>query len=78
MGDVPSTSEGLEALVSAPAGKAERWRGPYIDGGKVPLDPWNEPYGYRNPGTRSKTSYDVFSKGPDKTEGTTDDIGNWE
>jgi general secretion pathway protein G len=78
MGDFPSTAEGLEALASAPAGKADRWKGPYIDKGKLPVDPWNEPYGYRYPGTRNKTDYDAFSKGPDKTEGTADDIGNWE
>ncbi len=79
MGDYPSTTEGLEALVAAPSGKADRWRnGPYIDGGKVPLDPWGEPYVYRYPGTRNRTGYDVFSKGPDRTEGTADDIGNWE
>jgi general secretion pathway protein G len=77
MGDYPSTAEGLEAIISAPASKAEKWKGPYIEGG-LPRDPWNEPYGYRYPGTRNKTGYDVFSKGPDKTEGTPDDIGNWE
>lgn len=78
LGDYPSTSEGLDALVNAPAAKAEKWKGPYLDGGKLPMDPWNEPYGYRYPGTRNKTGYDVFSKGPDKTENTPDDIGNWE
>lgn len=78
MGDFPSTAEGLEAMTTAPAGKADRWKGPYIDGGKLPVDPWNEPYVYRNPGTRNKTGYDILSKGPDKTEGTPDDIGNWE
>jgi general secretion pathway protein G len=77
MGDYPSTAEGLAALVSAPAGKADRWRGPYIEEGKVPLDPWGEPYGYRYPGTQNKSGYDVFSKGPNKTEGDADDIGNW-
>ena len=52
---------------------------PYADtpGGKAPLDPWGEPYQYRSPGTHNKTGYDLFSKGPDKTEGTEDDIGNW-
>ena len=78
MGDKPSTAEGLEALVSAPASKAEKWRGPYVDGGKLPRDPWDEPYGYRYPGTKNKGGFDAFSKGPDKTEGTADDIGNWE
>ncbi|MCU0793460.1 MAG: type II secretion system major pseudopilin GspG [Opitutaceae bacterium] len=79
MGDYPSTAEGLEALVTAPAGKADRWKRPYVEakGGKLPTDPWGEPYGYRYPGTRNKTGYDLFSKGPDKVEGTEDDIGNW-
>jgi general secretion pathway protein G len=78
MGDYPSTAEGLEALVTAPAGKADKWQGPYIKDGKVPVDPWNEPYGYRYPGTKNKSGYDVFSKGKDKTADTPDDIGNWE
>lgn len=78
MGDLPSTAEGLEALVTAPAGKADKWKGPYIDGGKLPLDPWGQSYGYRYPGTRNKTECDIFSKGPDRAEGTPDDIGNWE
>lgn len=75
-GDYPSTAEGLEALVSAPAGKEARWRG-YLEGNKLPQDPWNEPYQYRYPGTHNTGGYDVFSKGPDKTAGTADDIGNW-
>ncbi|HEY0945520.1 MAG TPA: type II secretion system major pseudopilin GspG [Opitutaceae bacterium] len=77
MGDYPSTAEGLQSLVSAPANKADRWRGPYIDGSKVPLDPWQEPYVYRYPGAKNKGGYDLFSKGPDKQEDTADDIGNW-
>jgi general secretion pathway protein G len=77
MGDYPSTAEGLQALISAPAGKAEQWSGPYFSDPKIPLDPWGEPYVYRYPGTKNKSSYDIFSKGPDKTEGTADDIGNW-
>ena len=79
MGSYPSTSEGLNALLVAPANGAESWHGPYMDadGGKFPLDPWHEPYQYRYPGTKNKTKYDLYSKGPDKTEGTEDDIGNW-
>jgi general secretion pathway protein G len=77
MGDYPSTAEGLQALITAPASKAGQWHGPYLQDGKLPLDPWKEPYGYRNPGTKNKSGYDVFSKGPDRTEGTADDIGNW-
>jgi len=79
LSDYPSTAEGLAALLVAPANKAEKWRGPYIDapGNRVPLDPWGEPYQYRYPGTKNKDGYDLFSKGPDKVEGTEDDIGNW-
>ena len=78
MGDYPSTSDGLQALVSRPATKGDRWAGPYIEGGKLPTDPWGEPYQYANPGTRNKGSYDLWSKGPDKQSGTEDDIGNWD
>jgi general secretion pathway protein G len=79
MGGYPSTAEGIQALVTAPQGKADNWKGPYIEspGGKLPLDPWQEPYVYRFPGVRNKDSYDLYSKGADKTEGTPDDIGNW-
>ncbi|HYD83116.1 MAG TPA: type II secretion system major pseudopilin GspG [Opitutus sp.] len=77
MGDYPSTAEGLQALIAAPGNRAGQWHGPYLQDGRVPLDPWGEPYGYRYPGTKNKTGYDAFSKGPDRTEGTADDIGNW-
>jgi len=77
MGDYPSTADGLQALITAPSSHAEQWHGPYLADGRMPLDPWGEPYGYRYPGTKNKNGYDVFSKGPDKTEGTKDDIGNW-
>ena len=79
MGDYPSTADGLQALLKAPSNHADRWHGPYLDtpGGKMPVDPWEEPYIYRYPGTKNKGGYDLFSKGPDKIEGTDDDIGNW-
>jgi general secretion pathway protein G len=79
MGSYPTTEEGLAALMTPPANKADRWRGPYlIEDTKLPiLDPWGEPYQYRCPGVRNKNSYDLWSKGPDKTDGTEDDIGNW-
>lgn len=78
MGDYPSTSEGLQALIDRPGAKGDRWHGPYITEAKVPRDPWGEPYQYAYPGTRNKGSYDLWSKGPDKQSGTGDDIGNWD
>ena len=76
LGDYPSTAEGLQALVTPPAARADRWRGPYIQDGKMPLDPWGRPYQYRCPGTHNKDSYDLFSFGPDGQE-SDDDIKNW-
>jgi general secretion pathway protein G len=75
-GDYPSTAEGLQALIEPPPGKEGRWRG-YVEGSRLPLDPWGEPYLYRYPGTRNPRGYDLFSKGPDRTADTADDIGNW-
>jgi general secretion pathway protein G len=75
-GDYPSTAEGLQALIAPPPGKENRWRG-YVEGDRLPLDPWGEAYVYRYPGTRNPRSYDLFSKGPDRTADTDDDIGNW-
>jgi len=79
LGDYPTTSEGLAALVAAPNGAADKWRGPYMDvaGGKLPVDPWGQPYEYRYPGVKNAGGYDLYSKGPDKTADTADDIGNW-
>jgi general secretion pathway protein G len=79
LGDYPSTAEGLQALVSPPSARADAWRGPYLDapGGRMPVDPWGEPYQYRYPGTKNAGGYDVFSKGPDRAPDSGDDIGNW-
>jgi general secretion pathway protein G len=79
MGSYPTTAQGLEALISSPQGGG-RWQGPYLESpnGSVPLDPWQQPYEYRYPGTQNKSGYDLFSKGPDMAAGTEDDVGNWQ
>ena len=72
----PSTSQGLQALVSNP-GKST-WR-QYLE--KVPLDPWQNPYQYAYPGVKNPNSYDVWSFGGDGApggEGHAADIGNWD
>lgn len=74
-GSYPTTEEGLQALMTAPAGKGARWRGPYVT--RLDNDPWGNPYQYRFPGVKNTHSYDLFSLGPDGQEGTADDIGNW-
>jgi general secretion pathway protein G len=77
LGSYPTTDEGLQALITAPSAKADRWRGPYIEGNKIPLDPWSQPYMYRYPGVHNKDGYDLWSMGPDQKDQTDDDIGNW-
>lgn len=72
----PTASEGLEALVREPS-DARAWRGPYLD--EMPIDPWGNPYQYRNPGSRGG-DYDLFSMGADGVEGGSGnnaDLGNW-
>jgi general secretion pathway protein G len=68
-GRYPSTAEGLTALVR-PTGGAAGWSGPYLKGGSVPNDPWNNPYVYRSPGQHGP--YDIISYGSDGQEGGTD------
>ena len=80
LGDFPTTEEGLQALIASPASKADRWQGPYVEvnGNKLPLDPWGNPYQYRYPGTHNKGSYDLWSTGPEGTNAGEDKvIGNW-
>lgn len=80
----PSTEEGLEMLVAAPEdeGLARNWDGPYIEGGKLPIDPWGSPfqyeYGASEEGTEDKLVDfpRIFSIGPDRQPGTSDDIAN--
>ena len=79
-GRYPTTEEGLNALRTKPVGLEEAadekgWRGPYLK--QPPMDPWSHSYRYRYPGTQNPEDYDLFSMGPDGTEGTADDIGNW-
>ena len=66
MGRYPSASEGLAALVSAPASEP-RWRGPYLKD-NVPADPWGSAYQYRYPSTHGK-DYDLVSYGRDRAPG---------
>lgn len=66
VGRYPSSQEGLQALISAPAGVAN-WNGPYWKKGTVPKDPWGNEYKYASPG--SKAAYEIVSLGADGKEG---------
>ena len=77
-GQFPTTTEGLEALVTNPGGQvAERWRQQMP---RIPTDPWDVPYQYRSPGQQSGGDFDVYTLGRDGQEGGDGqdaDIGNW-
>jgi len=75
-GRFPTTSEGLEVLVSNPGIKGYNSDG-YLD--KVPRDPWGNTYLYLYPGVHSK-DYDLESYGKDGEDGGTGnnaDIESW-
>jgi len=72
-GVFPNTDEGLAALLTAPS-SAKNWKGPYLE--KEPIDPWNNLYRYKSPGTH-RQDYDLYSVGRDGAEGSQDDIANW-
>jgi len=71
-GRFPSTEEGLGALVNNPGGNLTNWH-KYME--QMPMDSWNQPLIYRQPGTNGK-DYDIISVGPDGREGSADDITN--
>jgi len=76
VGRYPSTSEGLNALITNPG--AQGWDGPYLKKG-VPNDPWQKPYQYQSPGSHG--DYDLLSLGGDGAaggEGENKDVNSWE
>jgi general secretion pathway protein G len=76
IGKYPTTSEGLNALITNPG--AQGWDGPYLKK-SVPNDPWQKPYQYQSPGSHG--DYDLFSYGADGAaggEGENKDVNSWE
>jgi len=81
-GTFPTTEQGLQALVERPTSEPvpKNWHeGGYLEKGKVPLDPWGNPYVYISPGVHTK-EYDLESYGADGVdggEGKYADIESW-
>jgi general secretion pathway protein G len=73
---LPTTEQGLNALIERPTGRSspQSWS-PVLK--KMMVDPWGHPYHYRRPGTKDKGGFDIYSAGPDEQAETADDIGNW-
>jgi len=77
-GRYPTTSEGLEALVTDP-GSVSNWNGSYLGKEKLPVDPWGNAYEYRAPGQHG--DFDIWSLGSDGQEGgegDAADIVSWD
>jgi general secretion pathway protein G len=64
----PTTEQGLDAMITAPA-DAKTWRGPYTESNKL-NDPWGNKFQYESDGRNFK----IISGGPDGTLGNADDI----
>jgi len=66
IGRYPTTQEGLQALISAPAG-VTNWNGPYWKKSTLPKDPWGNEYKYLSPAQNAP--YEIVSLGADAKEG---------
>jgi general secretion pathway protein G len=77
-GRLPTSSEGVRALVQAPSDAADKWHGPYVKEKDI-IDPWGVEYIYRCPGTKN-ADFDILTYGADGQEGgegENADVGNW-
>ena len=74
-GFYPSSSQGLKALVDRPGGAPapKSWTA-LAD--RVPMDPWNQEYTYKFPGSKVATEYELITKVKDGQLGTDDDMSS--
>jgi general secretion pathway protein G len=76
----PTDQEGVKVLWDKAAldGESEqtKWKGYLTEA--LPKDKWGSEWGYRQKGEHGdETKYDLWSFGPDKQDGTEDDITSW-
>lgn len=72
----PSDDEGVAVLWSSSNLEDEdvdAWGGPYLQK-PVPTDQWGSEWVYQNPSETEGLPYDLISAGPDREEGTDDDL----
>ncbi len=77
----PTTEQGLDALVNEPEDARNYPPGGYLQKGRVPEDPWGNPYEYEQPGQNNPHTFDLWSYGADgksSGDGVDADIGNWD
>ncbi len=75
----PSEEEGLEVLWSVdaldPDADESKWS-KYLEE-PMPVDRWNNEWGYRDIGEHDESMFEIWSYGPDGEEDTDDDIRSW-
>jgi general secretion pathway protein G len=73
-GFLPTTEQGLKALVEQPTTQPvpRRWK-VQLSKPEQLIDPWGKPYEYRRPGVKNSDGFDVWSLGVDGIE-SADDI----
>lgn len=75
VGSYPTTQQGLQALVTAPAG-VEGWNGPYLKKAVNLTDPWGHAFHYDSPGQHG--DFDIYSYGSDSENNAgKPPIANW-
>jgi general secretion pathway protein G len=73
VGTYPTASQGLNALIAAPADlkNPAKWQGPYLK--EMPRDPWGQDYLYEEiQDTQGQASFKIYSYGPDGQAGNDD------
>ncbi|GAB4273684.1 MAG: type II secretion system major pseudopilin GspG [Candidatus Rifleibacteriota bacterium] len=80
-GFYPTTEQTLKALITKPTTEPvpQKWKGPYLEKGILPKDPWGRDYVYLSPGVHLP-EFDLLSYGKDGVqggEGEFADIENW-
>ena len=75
MNEYPSS---LEDITRNP-GSSSNWKGPYIEDGVIPKDPWGNDYHYDQPG-RENGPFEIYSYSKDNAPGGQKgdaDVGSW-
>jgi general secretion pathway protein G len=76
----PTSEQGLDALINAPADVRGYPPGGYLQKKEALLDPWEKRFQYQSPGEHNQRTFDIWSLGADRSPGGAEldsDIGNW-
>ena len=75
-GFLPSTDQGLRALVERPSGRPEPRRWIKLLDESAITDAWGRPMYYANPARKGDAAFEVYSAGADGKPNTPDDISS--